>query len=110
MVDRFSNARRAAALTMLIAAGAAASAQQADRARTEALSRRAADRLQALQREADRLASDEQTLLGDLRKLEVERQLRAEQFKQADAQVRTISTDVASANDRVRQLEEQDLA
>ena len=44
-------------------------AQQNDRARTEALARQAGDRLQALQREADRLASEERTLLGDLRKL-----------------------------------------
>ena len=48
-------------------------AQQPDRARTEALARRAGERLQALQREADSLAAQERTLLGDLRKLEVER-------------------------------------
>src|SRR3954469_15686163 len=56
-----------------------------ERARTEALSRRAAERLQALQREADRLASDERTLLGDLRKLEIERQMKAEELKRVDA-------------------------
>jgi hypothetical protein len=44
-----------------------AAQQPAERARTEALARRAADRLQALQRESDRLASQESTLLGDLR-------------------------------------------
>jgi len=53
-------------------------AQPTDRARTEALARRATERLQALQREADRLASEERTLLNDVRKLEIERQLRAE--------------------------------
>ena len=47
-------------------------AQQADRARTEALARRATERLQTLQREADQLASDERTLLNELRKLETE--------------------------------------
>src|SRR6185312_9011016 len=46
---------------------------------------RATDRLQALQREADRMASDERTLLGDLRKLEIERQLRAEELKRVGA-------------------------
>src|SRR3954469_20581415 len=56
-----------------------------DRSRTEALARRAADRLQALQREADRLASDERTLLGDLRKLDVDRQIRAEELKRVAA-------------------------
>src|SRR5262245_49052667 len=62
-------------------------AQTADRARTEALARRAGERLVALQREADRLASEESTLLNQLRKLEVERQLRAEELKRADADV-----------------------
>src|SRR5450631_3743912 len=57
----------------------------AERARTEALARRATERLQALQREADRLASEERTLLGDLRKFEIERQLRSEELKQLDA-------------------------
>src|SRR5215470_9711430 len=56
-----------------------------ERARTEALARRAAERLQSLQREADRLAADEKTLLGDLRKLDVDRQIRAEELKRVDA-------------------------
>jgi murein hydrolase activator len=58
---------------------------QPERARTEALARRASDRLQALQREADRLASEERTLLGDLRKLEVEKQIKSEELKRVDA-------------------------
>src|SRR5579864_1005079 len=60
-------------------------AQTPERARTEALARRAAVRLQALQREADRLASDERTVLGDLRKFELERQIKAEELKRVDA-------------------------
>src|SRR5216683_2943761 len=59
-------------------------AQTPERTRTEALARRAADRLQALQREADRLASEERTLLGDLRKFEIERQLKTEELKRID--------------------------
>ena len=85
-------------------------AQQSDRARTEALARRATERLQALQREADRLASDEQTLLGDLRKLEVERQIKAERFRDVDAQWRHVGSDLTGATDRVHQLEQRDLA
>jgi septal ring factor EnvC (AmiA/AmiB activator) len=61
-----------------------------ERARTEALARRAADRLQSLQREADRLASEERTLLGDLRKLEVEKQIKAEELKRVDADARKV--------------------
>src|SRR5437588_7534678 len=56
-----------------------------ERARTEALARRATERLQALQREADRLATEERTVMGDLRKFEIERQLRAEELKRVDA-------------------------
>src|ERR1700724_2673826 len=60
--------------------------QPAERARTEALARRAAERLQTLQRESDRLASQESTLLGDLRKLEIEREIKAAELKQVDTE------------------------
>src|SRR5438477_11001461 len=70
-------------------------AQQSDRARTEALARRAAARLQSLQREADRLASDERTLMGDLRKLEIERQLKTAELKQIDADAAKIQDELA---------------
>lgn len=85
-------------------------AQTPDRARTEALAARAAARMQALQREADQLATQERTLLGDLRKLEVERQLRSEEFQQADAHLKQIQTEIASATARIAQLHQQDLA
>jgi hypothetical protein len=55
-------------------------ARQDDRARTEALAARAGDRMQALHREADQLAAQERTLLGDLRKLELERQIKRKNF------------------------------
>ena len=83
-------------------------AQAPDRARTEALARRAGERLQALQREADSLAVTERTLLGDLRKLEVERQIRAELFKQADADVKAVQREIAATSDRMSRLQQQD--
>src|ERR1700741_3096439 len=61
-------------------------AQDADRARTEALVARAAERLKALQAEADHLASEARTILGDLRKLELERQIKEEEFRRIDTQ------------------------
>src|SRR5947208_7253929 len=64
-----------------------------DRARTEALARRATERLQALQREADRLASEERTLIGDVRKLEIERQLRAEELKGVDTDAASVQNE-----------------
>src|SRR5712692_1976122 len=85
-------------------------AQQSDRERAEALARRATERLQALQHEADRLASEEQTLLGDLRRLEVDREIKAEQFRQADAQLQKVSGELTATTEQMRQLEEQDRA
>jgi septal ring factor EnvC (AmiA/AmiB activator) len=75
-----------------------------ERARTEALARRAAERLQALQREADRLASDERTLLGDLRKLEVERQIKAEELKRVDTDAARVKTELDKTSARMDTL------
>src|SRR6266536_2306398 len=57
-------------------------AQSPDRAQTEAMARRAAERLQALHQEAQRLSAAERTLLGDLRRTEVQRQIKAEETRQ----------------------------
>jgi septal ring factor EnvC (AmiA/AmiB activator) len=86
-------------------AGAALVAQAPDRARTEALARRAGDRLVALQREADRLASDERTLINELRKLEVERQIKAEELKQAEAEVAGVQADLDATSAKVDALQ-----
>jgi septal ring factor EnvC (AmiA/AmiB activator) len=56
---------------------------------------RADERIAALQKEADALAAQERTLLVELRRLEVERDLRLEQARRADAQVAAISRQVA---------------
>ena len=78
----------------------------AERARTEALARRATERLQALQREAERLASEERTLLGDLRTLEIERQLRAEELKRVDADAATLQGQIDQTSARMDTLQE----
>jgi septal ring factor EnvC (AmiA/AmiB activator) len=85
-------------------------AQQMDRARTEALARRAADRLQTLHQEADRLAAEARTLLGDLRRLELERQIKAEEFRQADADVAAVAHELASLDREVQRLEQEEQA
>jgi len=77
-----------------------------ERTRTEALARRASERLQALQREADRLASEERTLLGDLRKFEIERQLKAEELKRLDADAATVQADLDQTSARIDSLRE----
>jgi septal ring factor EnvC (AmiA/AmiB activator) len=80
-------------------------AQTPDRARTEALARRATERLQALQREADRLASDERTLIGDVRKLEIERQLRADELKRVDADAKKVQRELDDTVARMAALD-----
>ena len=76
-----------------------------ERARTEALARRATERLQALQREAERLASEERTLLGDLRRFEIERQLKSEELKRVDADAATVQSDLDQTSVRMEALQ-----
>jgi murein hydrolase activator len=81
---------------------------QSDRVRTEALAQRATDRIQALQKEADRLAAEERTLLGDLRKLEVDRQIKAEEFKRLIEDAAQTSDELAKNRLRMQTLEQQE--
>ncbi len=89
---------------------AVTAAQQPDRARTEALAARAAARLQALQREADRLATDERSVLNEIQKLEIERQLKAAELKQIDADAAKIAADLDTIGARSASLETADAA
>ena len=72
----------------------------------EAQSRRAADRLRALRAEADALAAREKTLLGELRRLEIERDLRGEELRTLEAEIDGINRDVAGAAARTAEIEE----
>ena len=83
-------------------------AQQADRARTEALARRATERLQALQREADRMAADERTLLGELRTLEIEREIKAGELAQADAEAAKVRAELDATTARMEALQDSE--
>src|SRR5262249_29424054 len=106
---RASFCRRVAFVTAAFAAASLnLAAQSGDRGRTEALSRRAAERLQALQREADKLTSEERTLLGDLRKLEVDRQIKLEEREQLVEQVAQVGAELDANADRTRELEAQE--
>jgi septal ring factor EnvC (AmiA/AmiB activator) len=83
---------------------------QPDRARTEALARRAGERLQALTREAERLAAEGRTLLGELRKLEVERQIKVEQLREIETEADQVRAELDSITARIATLEERDLS
>lgn len=83
-------------------------ARQNDRARTEVLAARASQRMDALHREADALALQERTLLGDLRKLEVERQIRIEELRQLDAEASQVKSERTAITDRLTTLQAED--
>lgn len=101
---------KSAIVALLLAGTAVSIAQQGDRPQTEALARRATERLQALQQEADQLASQERTLLNDLRRLELERQIKLESLKGVSADADKVASELAATSDRILQLEQQDLA
>jgi septal ring factor EnvC (AmiA/AmiB activator) len=86
-------------------------AQQDDnRSRAEALAARAGARLEALHREADQLALEERTLLGDLRRLELERQIKLEELRQLDAEASGIERELAAITERLARLEADESA
>ena len=83
-----------------------AAAQTSDRARTESQARRVNERMIALQREADALARQQRSLLGDLRRLEVERNLRTEQLRQIEADAQKVARDLGNTGNQIAELEE----
>lgn len=54
------------------------------RAQDDGGAKRVADRIRALQNEAERLAGQSRTLVGDLRQREIDRDIKVEQLKQAE--------------------------
>jgi septal ring factor EnvC (AmiA/AmiB activator) len=80
----------AAAVGLLLFGALAAGGRPQNPPSPEALATRAAARIKDLQREADSLASRERTLLDELRKLEVERDLRAEELGQSTLELERV--------------------
>ena len=100
----------AAAVLLVLLPGALFAGQLADRERTEALAARAAQRLQALHDEADRLATEERSLLRDLRQLELSRQIRTAELRQSDADAKQAAAELAAIDAEIRRLEQQEQA
>ena len=78
-----------------------------DRGTTDAMARRVNDRVRALQAEADRLALQVRTLLGDLRQLELQRDIAAEKEKAAAAAVMQAQLAFEQTTARLTELEQQ---
>jgi septal ring factor EnvC (AmiA/AmiB activator) len=79
--------------------------QAQDRARAEAASKRAAERIKALQREADALVKQERTLLAELRKLEIDRELRVEELGQIEREMAETKQALADTTARAASLQ-----
>lgn len=124
MASRSSNTVAAALCTVLLggaAAGAALRAQapsvgaggvgaqdqsqSEDRARREAASKRAAERIRALQKEADALVTRERSLLAELRKLEIDRELRIEEVGQIEREMAETREALAESRRRATELQ-----
>jgi septal ring factor EnvC (AmiA/AmiB activator) len=100
---------RAGLTTVILAALAPGLLSQSpDRVRTEGLARRATERIQALQQEADTLASQERSVLGDLRKLEIDRQVQTEELRQIVADSTQVASELAANTQRMHDLERQE--
>ena len=94
-----------AAVGLLVAATLGAGGAAQDAASAEVMASRAAARIKSLQQEADSLASRERTLLEDLRKLEVERDLRAEEFSASTRDLQRIEGELDETSTRLLVLE-----
>jgi septal ring factor EnvC (AmiA/AmiB activator) len=82
-------------------------AQTVDAGRAQALARRAAARIRALQSEADQLAKQERTILIELRQLDLDRQVKSEQVKQYDAQLTATRTELVQTSVEAERLERE---
>ncbi len=71
----------------------------------EALAKRAAERLAALQREAESLAKQERTLLVELRRLEVDREIRSEELAKIQRDIAGVQKQLAAAGVRAQALQ-----
>ena len=68
---------------------------------------RISDRIRSLQREAERLAGQSRTLVGDLRQREIDRQIKAEQLKQAESAMAEAEGALRDTTTRLTDLELQ---
>jgi septal ring factor EnvC (AmiA/AmiB activator) len=102
-----AHALRAMAAVAIAVPCAVFAAAQTDRAQeTDALSRRAADRVQALRDEADRLTLEARTVLGDLRRLEIAREIAAEELRHAERDVAAVAAERAALDAQIAAIEQ----
>ena len=105
--DRSGPKRLAAAWfgTLALLAAATVLSAQGDRTPIASQLERAEQRLRSLQQEADQLAREERSLLGDIQRLEVARRITVEELARATAQVVDTQQKLTRINQQVAQLE-----
>ena len=82
-------------------------AQSTERTRVESQARRANERLVALQREADALAKEQRSLIVELRRIEIERDLKTEQLRELEADAQIVARELGNIGNRIDALEEE---
>ncbi len=99
MASRFSSVFATPGVVMCVLAASLTLMAQApapERNAVDGAARRAAERIRALQRESEALASQERSLLVDLRKLEVERELKSAELANVERELRETRAKVAA--------------
>ncbi|HEY0874049.1 MAG TPA: peptidoglycan DD-metalloendopeptidase family protein [Vicinamibacterales bacterium] len=99
-----SPAPRLATLIVLALIAAATGGAPAAQERPADATRRIADRLAALRKEAASLSTQEKSILNDLRTLELERQIKTEELAGIDAELEQIQKQIADATARAEEL------
>lgn len=106
MASRYSEVGALVAVLTLPVLLTAQAPQTPGRAQVEAMAQQTSERIRTLQHEADDLATRERTLLVELRRLEVERQLKTEELNQIGADLGKTERQLLDLDGRVRELDE----
>jgi len=93
-------------LAVLVLPVAGGQVPPAPRSQAEAQRERAADRIRALQQEAEALAGREKTLLGELRRLEIERDLRTAEIERLAPEIESLEREISATTARLGELDE----
>jgi septal ring factor EnvC (AmiA/AmiB activator) len=109
MQSIFNRLRLGLVATACLAAAVAAPHAQQPANDTARATSRVDDRLRTLQQESDRLASQAKTLLGEVRKLEIQRDIRTAEAREAERALTAAKEDLNDTSRRLEALEEQRL-
>jgi septal ring factor EnvC (AmiA/AmiB activator) len=104
MASRSSSLSLTVASLAALALGIALSGQTPTTGRAKTPAERASARIRALEREADALAAQESKLLVELRKLEVERQLKIEELASIEQQKKDTARQLAEGTKKAEEL------